>query len=558
MSNRQARRQQSRQARRQATGQRGRSSGAPRQSGGRGGRGSNFLSRPYLIGVALFAAALFGVVIFLAVRGGGGGDGGNGAANDNVAALNDARDELAGIPRDGNVLGAADAPVTLVQYEDFQCSHCLRYTVEHEPFLVEEYVRPGLLRIEFRHLPVVGTESTTAARGSVCAAEQDRFWEYANRLFVIQADDGFRPDRGAFDEPALTDLAGNLGLDEDAFAACLANPDTLSAVSANLAEARAVGFRGTPSFILNGIPLQAAPGSEDTWRAHIDDAIAQATGAEVDADDASAASDASAMTDAEAAGGNGGESADEADGGDGGGNAGDATDPTVDEADDAGDEEAEAADEREAERVRREEARANVAALDAARADLAGIPQDGNALGAADAPVTLVQYADFQCPHCLRHAVEQEPFLVEEYVKPGLLRIEFRHLPVVGVESTTAARGAVCAAEQDRFWEYANRLFAIQAGEGFRRDGGAFGEPALTALAGELGLDDGAFAACLADPDTLGAVEADHAAARESGFQGTPSFVLNGAPLQSSPGAEDAWRTLIDDAIADAAGDDGG
>ena len=318
MSNRQARRQQSRQARRQATGQRGRSSGAPRQSGGGGGRGSNFLSRPYLIGVALFAAALFGVVIFLAVRGGGGGDGGNGAANANVAALNDARDELAGIPRDGNVLGAADAPVTLVQYEDFQCSHCLRYTVEHEPFLVEEYVKPGLLRIEFRHLPVVGTESTTAARGSVCAAGQDRFWEYANRLFVIQADDGFRPDRGAFDEPALTDLAGDLGLDEDAFAACLANPDTLSAVSANLAEARAVGFRGTPSFILNGIPLQAAPGSEDTWRAHIDDAIAQATGAEVDADDASAASDASAMTDAEAAGGNGGESADEADGGDAG------------------------------------------------------------------------------------------------------------------------------------------------------------------------------------------------------------------------------------------------
>ena len=327
MSNRQARRQQSRQARRQATGQRGRSSGAPRQSGGgggRGGRGSNFLSRPYLIGVALFAAALFGVVIFLAVRGGGGGDGGNGAANDNVAALNDARAELAGIPRDGNVLGAADAPVTLVQYEDFQCSHCLRYTVEHEPFLVDEYVKPGLLRLEFRHFPVVGTESLTAARGSVCAAEQDRFWEYANRLFVIQADDGFRPDRGAFDEPALTDLAGNLGLDEDAFAACLANPDTLSAVSANDVEARAVGFRGTPSFILNGVPLQAAPGSEDTWRAHIDDAIAQATGesgddAETDADaetgaDTETGDDADAAgDDADAAGDDAGATGDDAD-----------------------------------------------------------------------------------------------------------------------------------------------------------------------------------------------------------------------------------------------------
>ena len=200
-----------------------------------------------------------------------------------------------------------------------------------------------------------------------------------------------------------------------------------------------------------------------------------------------------------------------------------------------------------------------MAALDAALADLAGIPRAGNALGAADAPVTLVQYADFQCPHCLRHAVEQEPFLVEEYVRPGLLRIEFRHFPVVGAESTTAARGSVCAAAQDRFWEYANRLFAIQAGEGFRRDGGAFGEPALTALAGELGLDEGAFAACLADPATLGAVEDDHATGREIGFQGTPAFVLNDAPLrQSAPGTEASWRALIDAALADAAGDDGG
>ena len=295
MSNRQARRQQSRQARRQASTQRGRSSGAPRRSGGGGGgRGSNFLSWPYLIGVGLLAAALFGVVIFLALRGGD-GDGGDGAGgNADVAALNAARDDLAGIPQDGNVLGAADAPVTLVQYEDFQCPSCLRYTVDYEPFLIEEYVKPGLLRIELRHFPVVGTESTTAARGAVCAGAQDRFWEYANRLFAIQAGDGFRADQGFFDEPALTDLAGDLGLDEDAFAACLADPDTLSTVSGNDAAARAIGFRGTPSFTLNGNPLQGAPGTEDTWRTLIDTALADAgvgteTEAETGADDAEGA-----------------------------------------------------------------------------------------------------------------------------------------------------------------------------------------------------------------------------------------------------------------------------
>ena len=339
MSNRQARRQQSRQARRQASTQRGRSSGAPRAGGG--GRGSNFLSWPYLIGVGVLAAALFGVVIFLALRDGG-GDGGNGETdNSDVGVLNRARADLAGIPQSGNVLGAADAPVTLVQYEDFQCPSCLRYTVDYEPFLIEEYVKPGLMRIELRHFPVVGTESTTAARGAVCAGEQDRFWEYANRLFVIQAGDGFRPDRGAFDEPALTDLAGDLGLDEDAFAACLANPDTLSAVSANDSAARAIGFRGTPSFMLNGTPLQGAPGTEDSWRTLIDAALAAAgVGAETDAeggadeaeeagdDGAEAEAEDGAEAEADAAEGEGatdaGEAEDGADGADAETDAGDA------------------------------------------------------------------------------------------------------------------------------------------------------------------------------------------------------------------------------------------
>lgn len=356
MSNRQARRQQSRQARRQASTQRGRSSGAPRAGGGGGGgRGSNFLSWPYLIGVGVLAAALFGVVIFLALRDGG-GDGGNGEQdNSDVGVLNRARADLAGIPQAGNVLGAADAPVTLIQYEDFQCPSCLRYTVDYEPFLIEEYVKPGLMRIELRHFPVVGVESQTAARGAVCAGEQDRFWEYANRLFVIQAGDGFRPDRGAFDEPALTDLAGDLGLDEDAFTACLANPDTLSAVSANDSAARAIGFRGTPSFMLNGTPLQGAPGTEDSWRTLIDAALdAAGVGAETDADGganeagdgaggdgAEAEAEGGAEAEADAAEGEGETDAGEAEGGAGDGadaetDAGDA-DGSGAEADAAGD-----------------------------------------------------------------------------------------------------------------------------------------------------------------------------------------------------------------------------
>ena len=67
----------------------------------------------------------------------------------------------------GDKLGYDDAPVKLIQFEDFQCSHCLTHTQHVEPALVEEYVRSGVLQIEFRHFPVVGRESVTAAVGGV-------------------------------------------------------------------------------------------------------------------------------------------------------------------------------------------------------------------------------------------------------------------------------------------------------------------------------------------------------------------------------------------------------
>lgn len=272
MSNRQTRRQQSRQARRQATSYRGGRSSRPPQGGG-GGRGSNFLSWPYLVGVSVFAVALLAVVVVFALRNGGEGEG-----NETVALLDRALADLPLNLQDGNTLGRGDAPVKMIQYEDFQCPHCLRFTVEHEAFLVEEFVKPGLLQLEFRHLPVVGLESTTAAVGAVCAAEQNRMWEFANRLFAIQAR-GDRPDSGHFDESSLLEVAADLGLDTDAFAACQADPDSLSTVSGHMAAAQAIGFRGTPSFVLNGAPLQVAPASTDRWRTIIEGLVVEVTGA---------------------------------------------------------------------------------------------------------------------------------------------------------------------------------------------------------------------------------------------------------------------------------------
>lgn len=287
MSNRQARREQSRQARRQATSYRGggRSRGSSQGSGdgggsGGGGRGPNFLSWPFLIGVSLLAAVLLALVIVLALR--NGGDDGEAAVE--LSIIDQALADLPVDMQNGTKLGSDDAPVKLIQFEDFQCPHCLTYTLNIEPFLVEEFVKAGLLQIEFRHYPVVGIrESVTAAVGAECAAEQNRMFEYANRLFAKQAEDGFYPDEGVFSEESLVEIAGELGLDTDEFAACQADPDAFSRVARGQSAAQAYGFRGTPNFVINDLPVQAPPQTIEGWREMIEEAIAAAT-AEDEAD----------------------------------------------------------------------------------------------------------------------------------------------------------------------------------------------------------------------------------------------------------------------------------
>lgn len=290
MSNRQARRQQSRQSRRQSGSyRRGQSQGSSQGSGGGsggggggGGRGSNFLSWPFLAGVSILAAVLLAVVIVIALRGGG-DDGDEGGATGDLATLNE---ELANLPTElqtGNKLGSDDAPAKLIQYEDFRCPHCLTYTLNNEGFLIEEFVKPGLLQIEFRHYPVLGDASVRAATGASCAARQDRLFEYANRLFAIHVREG--TDSELYENDRLIALAGDLGLDADAFAECMTAPDALSQISGDIGAAQAIGFRGTPNFVLNGLPIQNPPQSNERWREIIQEAIDRVAAEDEDEED---------------------------------------------------------------------------------------------------------------------------------------------------------------------------------------------------------------------------------------------------------------------------------
>ncbi len=94
-----------------------------------------------------------------------------------------------------------------------------------------------------------------------------------------------------------------------------------------------------------------------------------------------------------------------------------------------------------------------------------GIPQDGTSLGSASAPVTLTEFADLQCPFCRRFAVDALPVIVERYVRPGRVRLEFRDLAFLGPDSERAARVAAAAAAQDRLWQFVELFYRNQGEE---------------------------------------------------------------------------------------------
>jgi protein-disulfide isomerase len=182
---------------------------------------------------------------------------------------------------------------------------------------------------------------------------------------------------------------------------------------------------------------------------------------------------------------------------------------------------------------------------------------DGTAVGNADAPITLVSYIDYRCPFCMRFAAEDEPTIIEEYVTQGIVRIETKHMPVLGDESVMAAEAAQCAARQDAKWSMHHRLFVQQANEGTGT--GRFSTDNLKRFARDIGLDSSEFNECLDSRATNNEVQDHRAEAQSYGFTGTPSFLINGAPLTGAPANMDGWRTIFEQVLEDleANGNDG-
>ena len=157
-----------------------------------------------------------------------------------------------------------------------------------------------------------------------------------------------------------------------------------------------------------------------------------------------------------------------------------------------------------------------------ARAGLfTGIPQDGLTLGRDDAQVTLVEYADLQCPYCAQWSLRTLPVLVSRYVRTGQLRIVFRGLAFIGPDSETALRTALAAGREDRLWDVVHGLYGRQ---GLENSGW------VTTALDDLGLDAKRRGEAWVDSQ----LEASRALAEAAGVQGTPSFQIGrtGGPLE--------------------------
>jgi protein-disulfide isomerase len=162
----------------------------------------------------------------------------------------------------GPARGAENAPVTIIEFSDFQCPYCGRAyeTIEE---VMKNY--GGKVRLVYRQFPLnIHQNAQKAAEASLCAGDQNKFWEMYSTLFQHQ---------GSLEVEHLKEYAKQLGLDADKFNKCVDSGEKASAVSADMAAGEAAGVNATPTFYVNGTELSGALPYED-FASTIDDELA--------------------------------------------------------------------------------------------------------------------------------------------------------------------------------------------------------------------------------------------------------------------------------------------
>lgn len=374
--------------------------------------------------------------------------------------------------------GSPDAPIVMYEYSDFQCPFCNRYFVQTEPALDESYVRNGDVRVVFRDFPLAQLHPNAPAAhvASLCAADQgiEQYWQMHSRLFQTQSEWNDSSDAPAY----FATLAEELGLDLDAYQACIESGEKEALVAQGVMEAQALGFSGTPSFHIvrdatnDAYPLVGAQ-PYDQFAAIMDALIAGETPQVAQPDE--------------------------------GNNGGDGEIPFW--------------------------ATAEGLQPDP---DNPGYTLAGDQYrGSPEAQVVVIEFSDFQCPFCRRHVLETQPTLDEQFVDTDQIFWVFKHFPLsIHPQAPAAGVAAECAANQNSFWEMHELLFNNMADWSISDPNSIFID-----LAGELGLDIDTFTTCLNEEEVAQRVQEDMNAGAPF-VRGTPTFiVLYGGQGSIIPGA---------------------
>ena len=365
-------------------------------------------------------------------------------------------------PETLRTLGDPNAPVTIVEYSDYQCPFCLRHFQQTMPQLKAEYIDTGRVYYVFKDFPITSLHPVApriheAARCAGGIGGSDAYWQAHDSFFTNNQ------QLLGIQQPDLDDLLvaflGEVELDEAMVRECLESGRYTEAVNADLAEGRQLGITGTPAFFVNGYPV---PGAQPY--AVFQQVIALAEEGRL----AEAYQTQPAANDGPAP----------------------AENPVT-------------------------------------------VPLSGDepAKGAADAPIIIVEYSDFQCPFCQRHFQQTLPQL-QSYIEAGQVRYIFKDFPILNIhpEAQKAHESARCAFElggDDGFWAMHDLLFANQdewAGSGNHVE-------IFKAFAVDLELPQSDFDDCLDSDRYAAVVSAQVDEGVQLGIRGTPSFFINGRPL---------------------------
>ncbi len=177
--------------------------------------------------------------------------------------------------------------------------------------------------------------------------------------------------------------------------------------------------------------------------------------------------------------------------------------------------------------------------------DLTG---DDVVLGDLNAPVTVIEYSDFQCPYCGRFYSDAEAQVRENYIKAGKVKFVYRHFAFLGPESKLAAQAVECAKDQGKFWNFHDALFDAEIKDGQEHNGN-LNRSFFLSIAKDLGLNTADYGKCFDDGKYSGKVGRDYAAAQTIRVQATPTLFVNGQKIEGAlPYAQ--FKQVIDAALA--------